>query len=127
MNVKSLEQNLIEQALKAPSSRPPRHRQGERFLKGPIPLYWLRRAASLGGKTLAVAVVICFKAGLTKKRTVRLTGKLLTEFSVGRKAGSRGLKKMESAGLVSVERHAGRCPMVTILEIKPKEKRADIY
>ncbi len=126
MNVKPLEQDLIDQALKAPSIRPPHHRKGEEFLKGPIPLNWLCLAASLPGKTLAIGSAIWFKAGVTKRNTIRLTGKLLTKFGVGRKAGYRGLERLELAGLVSVERHAGRCPVVTLSEVKPKEKRADV-
>jgi hypothetical protein len=32
--------------------RPPRHRRGERFLKGPIPWPWISAAAALPGKAL---------------------------------------------------------------------------
>jgi len=115
---KTLKQEAIDQALKTPPIRPPRHRQGDEFLKGPVPLNWLCAAASLPGKTLAIGIAIWFKAGASKNRTVRLTGKLLSRFGVRRKAGYRGLRKLESAKLVSVNRHAGRCPMVTILEAK---------
>ena len=126
MNVKPLKQDLIDQARKAPSICPPHHRRGEEFLKGPIPLHWWCLAASLPGKTLAIGSAIWFKAGVTKRNTIRLTGKLLTKFGVGRKAGYRGLKRLELAELVSVKRHAGRCPVVTILEVRPKEKRANV-
>ena len=37
-----------------------------KFLKGPIPLYWLIAASKLPGKALAVGVVIWFRAGLEK-------------------------------------------------------------
>lgn len=123
MNIKPLKQDLISQALKAPSIHPPHHRQGEEFLKGPIPLHWWCLAASLPGKTLTIGSALWFKAGVTKKRTVHLTGKLLAKFGVGRKAGYRGLKRLELAGLVSVKRHVGRCPVVTILEVRPQNEK----
>ena len=36
----------------------PRHRQGEKFLKGPIPWDWLTKAAQLPGHALHVALVL---------------------------------------------------------------------
>jgi hypothetical protein len=36
------------------------------------------------------------------------------EFGVGRFAAYRGLAALERAKLVHVERHRGRCPLVTI-------------
>lgn len=116
MDIQPLKQDAISRALRTPASQLPRHKPGEEFLKGPIPLHWLREAALLPGKALAICLAIWFKAGATKKRTVHLTSKLLDKFGVGRKAGYRGLKKLESAGLISVYRHAGRCPRVTILD-----------
>ena len=122
INTKPLKQKAIDRALETYSTRPPRHRQGDEFLKGPVPLNWLCMAASLPGKTLAIGIAIWFKAGASKSRTVRLTGKLLSKFGVCRKAGYRGLRRLESAELVSVNRHAGRCPIVTILEVKKEQK-----
>ena len=122
INTKPLKLRTIDRTLKVSSAHPPRHRQGDEFLKGPIPLNWLGAAASLPGKTLAVGIAIWFKAGASKNRTVRLTGKLLSKFGVRRKAGYRGLKRLESAELVSVNRHAGRSPIVTILEAKHEDK-----
>lgn len=112
----SLDQPVSQETLSTGPSPPPRHRQGEEFLRGPIPLMWLTRAAELPGKTLAVSAAIWFKAGATKNRTVKLTGTLARKFSVGRKACSRCLRALERAGLVSVYRHPGRSPVVTILE-----------
>ena len=96
--------------------RPPRHKAGEWFVKGPIPGEWIGRAATLPGKTLHVALALWYVAGLGKRRRVKLTGKVLERFGVGRDAGYGGLKRLEAAGLVEVERHSGRCPWVTICE-----------
>ena len=101
----------------AKSKRLPRHRPGEEFLKGPIPLAWLRRACELRGKAVAVALSLWYKAGMCKGNDpVKVTSRLLERFGVNRKAGYRGLAALVSAGLVSVERHPGRCPRARILD-----------
>ena len=95
-------------------------RRGE-FLKGPIPLPWLMRAAALPGKSLAIGVALWFKAGVSSTHTVPASGSLLRRFGVGRGAGRRGLRLLETAGLIKVKRHAGRCPVVTICDVERKE------
>ena len=94
----------------------PRHRKGERFLKGPIPLAWLMAAGSQPGKALHVAVALWFLAGVNRNRAIALSTSLLSSFGVGRYAGYRALRALEHAGLVSVVRHPGRLPIVTILD-----------
>ena len=100
------------------SVRPPRHRPGKEFLKGPIPLSWLVVAASLRGKALATSLAIWFKAGATNNRSVKVTGTLAMKFAVGRKAKTRCLAALESAGLIIVARHPGRNPVATILDVE---------
>ena len=98
------------------SQKPPRHRQGEKFLKGPIPWKWLTEAGKLTGHALHVGIALWHLRFLTRSRTVALSGKLLEELGVSRFAGYRALTALEEAGLVSVQRHRGRNPVVTILE-----------
>ena len=97
------------------SRRGPSTRNNNRFLKGPIPLNWLVKAAPLNGKALEIAVVIWHLKGLKRKNTVKLNGKLLREFKISRSTLYRGLAAMEKAGLISIQRQIGRSPMVTIL------------
>jgi len=99
--------------------KPPRHRQGEKFLKGPIPLAWLSRAAALPGRALQVGLAIWFLAGLKKTRTVTLTNAVLKDFGVDRHAKYRGLAVLEGAGLIAVERQPGHAPRVTLLAGEP--------
>lgn len=104
------------------STTPPRHKRGEPFLKGPIPLDWLGRAAGLRGKSpVVVALALWFQAGVDKRRTVSLTGSLLGRFGSKRHSGYRGLVKLEQAGLVSVDRRPGRSPVVTLLDAAETE------
>lgn len=98
------------------SRRPPRHAAGEPFLKGPIPWAWLREAARLPGKALAVALMVWRLAGMHKSDSVAFSlTSLEGELGVTRDSARRGLEALEVAGLVSVHRHPGRKPVVTLL------------
>ncbi len=102
---------------RATGTRPPRHRPGEKFLKGPIPWNWLSSAAREPGKALHVAIVLWLLAGIKRTRTIALSGSVLRGLGVNRHSGYRGLGSLEAAGLVSVVRHPGRNPVVTIREV----------
>jgi hypothetical protein len=94
--------------------RPPRPRQGEKYLRGPIPLDWLSLAARLPGRSLHVAMALWFMAGLTRSRSVPLSNINGLRFGLDRNAKYRGLVWLEGAGLISVTRKLGRAPLVTI-------------
>ena len=98
--------------------RPPRHVQGQAFLKGPVPMSWLTCAARQPGKALHVGIALWFLAGLTKTAEVKLAQSLLAQLGVDRHAGYRGLRALETAGLVGVVRHRGRHPVVTLQEVQ---------
>jgi len=89
-------------------------RSSKMFIKGPIPLGWIMKAASVEGKTLHVALVLWFLAGLKRSLKVTVSQSKLRLFGVSRQASYRALFRLEGAGLVSVERHRGRNPIVTI-------------
>jgi len=92
-----------------------RPRRRGRFLKGPVPLAWLATAARLPGRALHVGVVIWFRAGLTRNRTVRLSRVHVAPFGIDRYAMRRALAELEAAKLLSVTRASGRSPVVTVL------------
>jgi hypothetical protein len=98
----------------------PWHRQGERFLKGPIPLNWLIAAAKQPKSAILLGQALWFLVGTRKSRTVMLSSRLAKEFGVGRKVKTDGLSALEAAGLVSIERRPNKNPIVTILDV-PKE------
>ena len=97
------------------SKRPPRHRAGSWFIKGPIPFDWITSAAELPGKTLATGLALWFEAGRTKTRCVKVTPRLLAMFAIERHTGRRALQRLADASLVSLICKKGRCPVVTIL------------
>jgi len=65
---------------------------------------------------LHVALAVWHQGDLEKRNGVKLTWNLLDRFGATPDAGARGLAALEQAGLVSVQRHRGRCPVVTINE-----------
>ena len=99
----------------APPPREKLRRRRPLFLRGPVPLEWLQRAARLPGQSLAVGIVIWFLAGLNKAGTVRVTGQWVSSFGIDRHALYRALKWLEADGLVGVRRRAGSCPEVRLI------------
>ncbi len=103
-------------ALEPKRESKPSSTRTKRFLKGPIPLNWLGTAAKQSGKALHVGIALWFLSGLKRSRKVALSQSILSLFGVSRYSGYRGLTELEKAGLVSVVRHPGRNPIVTILQ-----------
>ena len=87
------------------------------FLKGPIPWPWLSAAAQLPGRALHVAVGIRLLVGMKKTNRIALSVSWLAELGLSRHAVYRGLTALEGRGLVSIDRHRGRKPLVTVIEI----------
>ncbi len=85
------------------------------FLRGPIPLDWLGRAARLPGKALNVALAISWLFGMAKNAPVKLTKKALALLNVSRDAATDGVTRLEDAGLIRVTRSPGRCHVVSVL------------
>jgi hypothetical protein len=88
------------------------------FIKGPIPLNWIQRAAELPGSSpFLLGIALWYQAGLERSRTdLRLTRKLLSVFGLKRRTAYNALTRLESAGLVSVERPPGSCCVVNLLD-----------
>jgi hypothetical protein len=99
-------------------SRPARPTRGQHFLKGPVPLPWLERAAKLPGKSLHVGIAVWYVAGLTRSRRVPLSNVAGHRFGLDRNAKYRALEWLEGAGLIRVERKLGRAPVVTLLDFE---------
>lgn len=101
-------------------TRPPRHRAGERFLKGPIPWTWLQRAMMLPGRALHLALFLWREAGWRKTRTVKLCLRGGLPVGLNRWNARRGLQALEAAALVAILRKPGRGLEVTLLDYRPE-------
>jgi hypothetical protein len=95
------------------NSRPPKHKPGEKFLKGPIPWDWLEALMQISGETWKVALLIWLESGYRKSRTVPFN---LSHSSLVRRTAQRGLQQLMKAGLVKVEHRRGRPSLVTLLD-----------
>lgn len=97
----------------------PQPQSGDRFIKGPIPLEWMKLASRCGYRSEAVALLLWYLAGWQRSNPVKLTPDTLAEFRVHPKTAKRILLSFESAGLVSVEFRRGCSPVVTLLALSP--------
>ena len=105
--------------------RPPRHRKGEAFLRGPIPWTWLERTFSLPGKATAVALVLWKEAGCEKSRTVRFSIAGAKKKNIHPDAAKRGLRQLVKHGFVSVTLRPGCVLEVTLNDVGGPEPPAE--
>jgi hypothetical protein len=104
----------------------PRHKKGEKFLKGPVPVGWLAQAAHLPGKAFVVAIFLWFIAGMKKMPTLKVSQKALRAWGLNRKTVYRALDALEEINLISVIRHPGRNSIVRIIGIRERETGSTI-
>jgi hypothetical protein len=90
------------------------------FLKGPISMDWISEAAKLPGKALHLAVAIQWLAGMSPAQKLKITAKALELLGVSKDAYRDGLRRLEEAELISVERRVGQFPWVSI---NPKDSK----
>jgi hypothetical protein len=84
------------------------------FLRGPIPLAWLQRAAVLPGKAYALSTILWWFHGMNPTKPIKVTTKSLKQFSISEDAYRDGLRRLEQAGLVAVTRPKGQRALVII-------------
>lgn len=87
----------------------------ERFLKGPVPLWWLQKAGVLGRAPVVVGLVLWFQYGLTGRNPVKLSNVALQPWEISRYAKYRALRRLEDAGLVNVERKGSQSPDIELV------------
>lgn len=97
--------------------RPEAEIAAQRFVKGPLPLAWFHRAAALPGKALNVGLALWYVKGLCRKSTFPFRRSAPDTFGVSKDATYDALSNLEAAGLISVVRHRGRAPVVTVIDV----------
>ncbi len=94
-----------------------RHRRASRYLKGPIPLALLQKAAPLPGKALALYLAIRHRFDLRCTPEVTLPADYLAAWGIDKDAKRRSLATLEAAGLIRVVgRGPGRSIRVALVE-----------
>jgi hypothetical protein len=84
----------------------------------PMPWSWIGKIqAPIGGAAFRVAIYIWFKKGVIKssKNLVISSSGINNFFKMDKRTFSRALHELEKLDMISVERHAGRSPKVSIL------------
>ena len=85
------------------------------FLKGPIPLNWLRVAADLPGKALNVALAIRWHHDMAGGKPIKISKKAMDLFGFSADACRDALRRLEGAGLVEVTRLPGQKPLIKLV------------
>ena len=101
-----------------------RQRRLARFLKGPIMLDLLQRAARLPGKALVVFLAIRHRADLRGSPEVTLPTDYLAQWGVGQTAKIRALAALEGADLIRiVDRRPGHSSVVKLVDTTTRQIR----
>src|SRR5262245_47653856 len=88
--------------------RLPRPHHRERFLKGPVPWPWLKRAMALPGKALAVGLMLWLQHGITGRRTVLFCLARAAGEGIPTTTARRAIRGLEADRLISIHRLPGR-------------------
>jgi hypothetical protein len=104
--------------------RPPRHRPGDPFIKGPIPYAWIGSACRLPGAGFHVAMSYRFYRGRFRfeRRGLRWGSLDVAKgLEISEDSARRGLHAAELAGLLAVEREPGCKLAVSVLDLPEPE------
>jgi hypothetical protein len=113
--------------------RPPRHRRGDPFIKGPIAYAWIASACRLPGAGLHVAMAYRFyRSRFRFKRRGLQWGvpDVAKGLQISNDSARRGLHAAELAGLLAVKREPGCKLAVSILDLPEPgvgSKRRPLY
>ena len=112
------------------SGRPPRHRPGDPFIKGPIAYSWVASACRLPGAGLRVAMAFRFLCCRFRRESRWGPDKIGKGLGISDDSVRRGLHAAELAGLLAVERAPGCKLAVSVLDLPEPEagsKRRPLY
>lgn len=90
-------------------------KQGDLFIRGPIPMAWISAAATLPGKALHVALALFWLAGMKPQQKIKITRQALGLFSVSDDAYRDALPRLTAAGLIKVWPAPGQRALVEIV------------
>jgi len=98
-------------------------RRAGRFLRGPIPLSWVR--AHIRSPADRLLLVLIAHSDMRQSLEIKITDDILKDAGIDhRKVAYRALDGLEANGSLSLQRHKGRRPIVNLL-VKPDSNRMD--
>jgi hypothetical protein len=86
-----------------------------KFVAGPVDVDWLSQARKFGVTTLWVGLFLWFLRGLKRSNSFIVSNLMIQEWGVQPDAKSRALRKLEKAGLITIELRGKRNPLVTLI------------
>ena len=93
-------------------------RKSERFLKGPLPLSWVRTHIQCPAGRLLL--VLRAHADMRKTLRLKINGDIRSDAGIDdRKVAYRALRKLEAKGSIIVTRRPGAHPEVQLPSLKP--------
>jgi hypothetical protein len=101
--------------------RPPRHRPGDPFIKGPVPHAWIASACRLPGAGLRVAMASWFLCYRFRSPNRWGLDKIAIELRISHDSARRGFHVAELAWLLAVEREPGCKLTVCVLDLPEPE------
>ena len=97
------------------SSKGRRKLRAARFLKGPIPLNWIREHVQC--PTDRLLLVLRAHGDMQHSNEVRVSAAVLRDAGISdRKAAYRALTRLEASGALSVSRKPGRRPVIRLAQ-----------
>ena len=91
-----------------------------RFIAGPLDVDWLSQARKLGVTTLWVGLGLWFLRGLKRSDSFIVSNMTMQGLNVRPDAKSRALRKLQKAGLITIEQKGKRNPRVTLVVQSPR-------
>ena len=85
------------------------------FVKGPLPYLWLQKASRLNGKCLHVGIILWLISGMVKSNKFKLQNKFFKDFKISRTSVYCSLKKLETEGLISINKRSGKTHIIEII------------
>jgi hypothetical protein len=86
-----------------------------KFIAGPIDVVWLSQARKLGVTALWVGLGLWFLRGLKRSDSFVVSNLMLDKWGVSPDAKGRALRKLERAGLITIDSRGKRSPNVTLV------------
>jgi hypothetical protein len=101
-------------------SKPQTLRSG-RFLKGPIPVEWLKKAIAAGVPALKIGLVLWYLHGLKQtwmrdSKMLLLSSRELKKWGISRTTKYQGIDQLKKAKLIQVKKSLRKNPQVKILQ-----------
>ena len=107
------DRDVPDERVDTPSSKGHRKRRADRFLKGPIPLNWIRE--NVRCPTDRLLLVLRAHSDMQRSSEVKVTSDVLRDAGiVDRKAAYRAVNRLEASGSLTVSRKRGRLPVVRL-------------